>query len=455
MKTEQHGAGDRQRAGKELFPGAAAALLAWYDARKRDLPWRRTSDPYRIWLSEIMLQQTRVATVIPYYETFVARFPDVRALASAEIDEVLALWSGLGYYRRARQLHAAAQQVVAEGGTLPTTAAELSNLPGIGSYTSAAIASIAFGEVVPVMDGNVERVTSRLLARAEDPKRKAHRIPLVECALGLLDPARPGDGNQALMELGATVCRPTNPACLTCPLAEGCRGRGQPEAYPAPRRRRAVEKVRLAVVLVRRPPKELLFFRRDHADELMAGLWELPNCPLVPAGDTERPPRTKSRARTEDRPARDCARETAAAELELGRRYGGRWTIEPTGVVAKHGITHRALALEIFHGEQTFAGSELDDSVLEEGPAAAWIGPGEHSRYAMSSMVGKVLSELEKSCESAERSKKAPTGPALSSPGGSGGRQAEGAAGAGGIEDVPADQLVIDFPQALGDQSAE
>ena len=209
-------------------------LLQWYDSQRRDLPWRaakdQSADPYAVWISEIMLQQTQVQTVIPYFEAFLAKYPDVESLAATSLDEVLASWSGLGYYRRARQMHRAAGEIVALGG-FPTSAAGLRELPGIGEYTAAAIASIAFGEVVPVLDGNVERVLSRCLAQAEDPKRSRPRRRLRQAAAELLDPRRPGDGNQALMELGATVCRPTSPNCPVCPLAPDCRAHaeGDPE----------------------------------------------------------------------------------------------------------------------------------------------------------------------------------------------------------------------------------
>lgn len=187
-----------------------ARLLAWYDRIRRDLPWRRTRDPWAIWVSEVMLQQTRVETAIPYFERFLIRFPDPAALAAAPIEEVLAQWSGLGYYRRARQLHGAAREVVERGG-LPRSSAELERLPGIGPYTAAAIASIAFGEPVPVLDGNVVRVAARLSAEPEDPSRAAARGRLLAVAATLLEISRPGDSNQALMELGATVCLPKSP----------------------------------------------------------------------------------------------------------------------------------------------------------------------------------------------------------------------------------------------------
>ena len=184
----------------------AAALLKWYDAERRSLPWRATRDPYRIWISEIMLQQTRVQTVIPYYESFMTRFPTVEDLAAAPLEEVLALWSGLGYYRRARLMHEAAKRLAATG--FPARSSALEKLPGIGPYTAAAVASMAFGEAVPVLDGNVERVLCRRLALDRDPRRSAGRRLLLAATARLLDSKRPGDSNQALMDLGATICRP-------------------------------------------------------------------------------------------------------------------------------------------------------------------------------------------------------------------------------------------------------
>ena len=199
-----------------------AQLLAWYDAHARDLPWRESRDPYRVWLSEIMLQQTRVAAVIAHYHEFLRRFPTVEKLARAREASVLAAWSGLGYYRRARMLHAAAKVVARErGGKFPETMEGLRGLPGIGRYTAAAIASIAFGEAVAVVDGNVERV----LQRFSGQRLAGEKFWL--SAERLLDRARPGDFNQAMMELGATVCTPRAPACLTCPVVELCATRGE------------------------------------------------------------------------------------------------------------------------------------------------------------------------------------------------------------------------------------
>jgi A/G-specific adenine glycosylase len=244
-----------------------AQLLAWYDAHARDLPWRESRDPYRVWLSEIMLQQTRVAAVIAHYREFLRRFPTVEKLARAREASVLAAWSGLGYYRRARMLHAAARVVVRElGGRFPTTAEGLLVLPGVGRYTAAAIASIAFDEPVAVVDGNVERVLQRLSGRrlgGEEFWRGAEE---------LLDRERPGDFNQAMMELGATVCTPRAPACLTCPMLEVCATRGElAGSAKAPQQK----KREIHYALDTRDGAVFLVQRALDA-RLMAGMWELP-----------------------------------------------------------------------------------------------------------------------------------------------------------------------------------
>ncbi len=352
---------------------AAAELLSWYERHRRELPWRRDRDAYRVWISEIMLQQTRVETVLPYYRRFLERFPTVEALAAAPVDEVLARWSGLGYYRRARQLHAAAGRIAREG--FPRTAAALAELPGIGPYTAAAIASIAFGESVPVVDGNVERVVARRLALAEDPKRAAARRLLREAAGALVDPARPGDSNQALMEVGATICTPRRPRCLLCPLASGCRAReeGDPERYPVARKRRAPERVRRVVAWVERDGRHLLF-RRPGGEELLAGFWELPWWEPAASGP-------KSAL---DRPA---AR--AAVEGDLGRRYGGRWQLGEAVGRARHSITYRAFELEVRRASVARGGE-----VVAEGPEGRWFSAEELESVPTSSMVGKVLAAV-------------------------------------------------------------
>lgn len=244
-------------------------LLAWYDSNARDLPWRQDHDPYRVWVSEIMLQQTRVAAVIDHYHEFLRRFPTVQKLAAARQSSVLAAWSGLGYYRRARMLHAAARVIVRDrGGHFPKTATEWRELPGIGRYTAAAIASIAFGEPVAVVDGNVERVLERTTG-----ERFAGES-FWRAAEDLLDRQRPGDFNQALMELGATVCTPRAPTCLTCPVRELCATRGElPNAPAVPQRKCdihcALQRRNGSVLVVRRPPDA----------SLMPGMWELPEIP--------------------------------------------------------------------------------------------------------------------------------------------------------------------------------
>jgi A/G-specific adenine glycosylase len=254
-------------------------LLAWFDEHARDLPWRRSGDPYAIWVSEIMLQQTRVNAVLEHYALFMRQFPTIQALAEAEEPEVLAIWSGLGYYRRARMLHKAAQFVMKElAGIMPKTALGLRTLPGIGEYTSAAIASIAFGEAAAVVDGNVERVVTRLarLESASNRQASVLRRAIRQTADQLLDQARPGDFNQAMMELGATICLPRNPLCLQCPVQTLCRTRG--EHTTAPRKEMSSRPVSYAFVRKgdRKDELEILLEQRPHEASLMAGMWELP-----------------------------------------------------------------------------------------------------------------------------------------------------------------------------------
>jgi A/G-specific adenine glycosylase len=255
-----------------------AQLLKWYEANQRDLPWRRNKDPYSIWVSEIMLQQTRVAVVIDRHRQFLERFPTVTALASAAEQDVLALWSGLGYYRRARMLHKAAI-FVAENckGELPAASAELRKLPGIGAYTAAAIASIAHSECIAVVDGNVERVLCRLAGweAASHSGAAALRRKIVVLAGELLDPKRPGDFNQAMMELGATVCLPRNPQCLVCPVAAHCATRGEHKAVP--RARMLSREIAQALCIrTRKSNCEVLLEQRPASVTVMPGMWELP-----------------------------------------------------------------------------------------------------------------------------------------------------------------------------------
>lgn len=274
-------------------------LLDWFRQFRRDLPWRRTTDPYRIWLSEIMLQQTRVAAAIPYYERFLQRFPDVHALANAPQEEVLRLWSGLGYYSRARNLQKAARQIVANhGGQFPKRLEDALALPGIGAYTTAAILSIAFGEKQAVLDGNVARVLARLGAIRGD-LRESHRWQMLQkTADRLLEPKSPGDWNQALMELGATLCTPKSPQCLLCPVAQFCEGRklGIAASLPEKRKKRATVEVTLAAAifadgkgqtLLLPPPKSTKEKApADHVPTLVSKMWHFPTLSVTaePAG---------------------------------------------------------------------------------------------------------------------------------------------------------------------------
>jgi A/G-specific adenine glycosylase len=295
-------------------------LLGWFATYKRDLPWRRDSDPYRIWISEIMLQQTRVAAVIPYFEKFCARFPDVRALAEAEEAEVLRMWSGLGYYSRARNLRAAAQQIVREhGGTFPATEEHIRALRGIGKYTTNAILSIAFGKNHAVVEGNVARVVARLEAIRGDLREGTRWESLQRTADRLLAPEAPGAWNQAMMELGATICTPRSPQCLLCPVAKFCRARklGIQEVIPEKRKKRATVGVQLAAAVLvdgrRRcillpPPKNGA--AKAHADDiptLVSKMWHFPTTAVSedPATDLRR--YLKNVVRVKGRPPRFVA----------------------------------------------------------------------------------------------------------------------------------------------------
>ncbi len=257
-------------------------LIAWFEAGHRDLPWRRTRDPYRIWLSEIMLQQTRAAAAIPYYEAFLSRFPDVQALARASEADVLAAWSGLGYYSRARNLRASAARIVESGG-FPATFDAIRALPGVGPYTAAAVASIAFHLPHAVLDGNVLRVVSRVANDSGDIGRPVTRKRFQALADQWLDRERPGAFNQATMELGATVCLPRAPLCLVCPLSSVCQARlaGTETQLPVKLRKGPPEEREAAVVVIERAGSVLLR-QRDAESRRMASFWELPAREDVP-----------------------------------------------------------------------------------------------------------------------------------------------------------------------------
>ena len=313
----------------------AGPLLSWFAGARRDLPWRKEPrDAYRVWVSEVMLQQTRVDVVVPYYQRFLARFPTLRALAEAPLDDVLALWSGLGYYARARNLHRAAQ---ACGGTLPSSAGALRELPGFGPYTAAAVASLAFNEQVPLVDGNVARVLARVFKLRGDARTRAWKI-----AADVLPPGRAGEFNEALMELGATVCTPRAPDCPRCPLRASCAGKDDPERYPAPRERPARPLLRWTALALTRKDGAVLLSRRP-AGALFGGLWDLP---------AERPP---------------------------GIRIHGR--LRSRGVVEQT-LTHREVrvAIRAARASGTPAGTE-----------ARWVMPDGFGALGLSSLARKSL----------------------------------------------------------------
>ncbi|QNK56245.1 A/G-specific adenine glycosylase [Paenibacillus sp. PAMC21692] len=253
-------------------------LLAWYRLQKRDLPWRQNQDPYRIWVSEIMLQQTRVDTVIPYYQAFMAQFPTVQALAEAPEEEVLKRWEGLGYYSRARNLQAGAKMVMEQyGGVIPDSHEAVSGLRGVGPYTSGAIMSIAFNRPYPAVDGNVMRVLSRYFCLDDDIAKPATRVGIEKLAVTLIPEGAAGDFNQALMELGALVCTPKSPGCLTCPVMEHCAGRiaGKETVLPIKTKAKPPRDEYRVVAIVEQEGKVLV--RQRPRTGLLAQMWELPH----------------------------------------------------------------------------------------------------------------------------------------------------------------------------------
>jgi A/G-specific adenine glycosylase len=310
-------------------------LLAWYAAHHRRLPWREAVSPYEVWLSEIMLQQTRVDTVVPYFERFRARFPTVEALAAADLQEVLKLWAGLGYYSRARSLHAAAEQVVLQhGGRFPRTAEGLAELPGVGPYTAAAIASMAFGEPVPVIDGNVLRVFARFLAEGADVRSPAVRRAIqASLAAALLDgpspghaPVDPGTFNNAIMELGALVCTPREPRCPECPLASDCEAlrQGRVSELPVKTKRAPTPHHDVAVGVIWREGRVLI--ARRPVTVMLGGLWELPGGKRRPRESLE-----------------------AAARREILEETGLDVEVGPPCATVDHAYSHLRITLTAFH----------------------------------------------------------------------------------------------------------
>ena len=341
-----------------IDPDPAAQLLAWYDAHRRILPWRAAPgerpDPYHVWLSEVMLQQTTVATVGPYFRRFIARWPTIAALAAAPLDDVLHAWQGLGYYARGRNLHACTQVLVAEhGGRVPDSEEALRALPGIGAYTAAAIAAIAFGRRTNVVDANVERVIARYLA-IEAPLPGAKRI-LAEAAAGLVPETRSGDYAQALMDLGATVCTPRRPACGLCPWRAGCTAHraGIAEALPKRAAKRPRPQRHAVAFWLEREDGAILLRRRPDKG-LLGGMMELPSTPW------------------RDQP-------WSLAEARAHAPLRARWR-QLAGTV-EHGFTHFAISFDVVAARVSGA-AEAD---------GLWVPPPQFSRHALPTMTKKLV----------------------------------------------------------------
>jgi A/G-specific adenine glycosylase len=341
------------------------ALLTWFDEEARDLPWRKTKDPYRIWLSEIMLQQTRVAQGLPYYERFLAALPSVEALAAASEDEVLKLWEGLGYYTRARNLHRAAKKIVEEyGGRFPEKAELLQLLPGIGRYTANAVASIAFGEAAAVVDGNVKRVLTRLYDCdvCIDETGGGRRIQ--EMAEALLPRDRPGDFNQAVMELGARICTPKNPDCAGCPVRRWCEALRMETVAERPVRRKKgpVPHHEMVAAVIARDGAFLI--GRRPSEGLLGGLWEFP-AGRVPPGESH-----------QQALARVCAENLGIAAI----RPGGLVT------TVRHAYTHFRITMHVYRCHL-----EKGDPAPVQHAELRWVAPDDFDGYAFPKANHKFL----------------------------------------------------------------
>jgi A/G-specific adenine glycosylase len=345
-----------------------APLLAWWDEGHADLPWRRGRDAYGIWVAEIMLQQTQITTVIPYYERWMERLPTVEALAGASLDEVLKLWEGLGYYSRARNLHEAARMVVsAYGGRIPDRVEGLLRLKGVGRYTAGAIASIAFGRRAAVLDGNVIRVLSRILDYPEDVTTTGAKKYLWEVAEGLVPEERPGEFNQALMELGQRICLPAVPQCHLCPVAEYCLARAHGTQLERPVRPRRKETPHFDVVagVIWREDGRFLIGQRP-VEGLLGGLWEFPGGKVQPGESLEAALRRE-------------IEEELAMEIEVGRPV----------VTIQHGYTHFRITLYAFHAR--YVGGEVQHIGVAD---HAWVTLADLDRYAFALTDRKIINSL-------------------------------------------------------------
>lgn len=339
----------------------ASPLVAWFHAHARDLPWRSESrDPYRVWVSEIMLQQTQVTTVTRYYEPFLARFPTVHALAQASEDEVLAAWQGLGFYRRARNLHRAAQEVVEKHeGAVPRDAETLQTLPGLGRYTVGAILSLVDDKRLPILDGNVARVLARVFRVSGPPQKGPTQRRLWALAEETLPETGSGAYNEALMELGALVCRPLNPACPRCPLRDHCAANaaGDQAAYPEPKPQSPVPLVERSAISIRREGKVLL--RQRPTSGLLARMWELPAIEL------------------------EAGQDPHALAGALARELGAKGQLSYRGA-SEHRFSHRLWTTHVFSCETRAAAAG-------SGEGLAWVDPAQAKDYAIPTAAKKTL----------------------------------------------------------------
>ncbi|MEM7029170.1 MAG: A/G-specific adenine glycosylase [Chloroflexota bacterium] len=348
------------------------AILAWYDANQREMPWRGETDPYKIWLSEVMLQQTQVTTVIPYYKRFLARFPSVNSLAEASLNEVLKYWEGLGYYARCRNLHKAAIEVVEKhNGLLPTTYDGLRSLPGFGEYTAGSVASIAFAQPVPAIDGNVKRVISRLFAIEDDITKKVGRNKIHEQATAFAEIAPyPPDWTQALMELGAMTCTPTRPKCLLCPAGHGlCRAQkqGLADSLPVKPRRKPIPHYNVAAGIIYQDENRTKFLIAQRPlDGMLGGLWEFP-------GGKQEPNET----------LQACLAREIKEELDL------EIAVEEQIATVDHAFTHFKITLYAFSAVLV-SGDPQKLGVADW----AWVGLDQLDTYAFGRTDRKVIDVL-------------------------------------------------------------
>lgn len=367
MKSEtqmQNTSGNKRKHGNKKL---IELLLQWFAGQKRQLPWRETRDPYHIWISEVMLQQTRVATVIPYYERFLKIFPNIEALANAEDGVLMKAWEGLGYYARVRNLREAAQTVVKQyNGKLPTSYEELIQLKGFGTYTAASVASIAFGEDRAAVDGNVMRVLARLYAIESDIRKLAAKREFQRIAQSLMPQGKAGQFNEALMELGATVCKPKNPDCKVCPLRRNCKAfqEGRVHEFPRKSPKAAIPHHQIAISVIHKNSKVLIALRPSEG--LLGNLWEFPG----------------GKRKGEESLAECCRRETleeTGLEVEVGKRFS----------VVEHSFTHFRITLHAFHCRYL-----RGKAVPKSSQKIRWVKLADLDEYAFPKANKKIIEDL-------------------------------------------------------------